>query len=177
MIPGLLAAFLCFGLFLLAIIALFQARPSVHRFGAMALTWLILLAAYIPIYFFFQHSLPPHIAAFAPLHTARGAVNFLNGGIVFTFMYLTFSALYTSDHGLSLAFMFELEGTPGRSMTLEALKLRFPYDAMLRGRLGELVENNFVIQEGDYYRLAPKGILVVAGLGGLKTFLRLDPGG
>jgi hypothetical protein len=177
MIPGLLAATLCFGLFLAIIIAWFHIAPEVHRFATMARVWLTLLILYVPLYLLLQDLLPSAFAAVAPLKSLKGAVNFANGVLVFTLMYLNFCALYTSDHGLSLAFMFELEGRADKRMTLDELIQRFPYDAMLKGRLSDLEANNFVIREGEYFRLAPKGRFVATFLGGIKRFLKLEPGG
>jgi len=177
MIPGLLAATLCFALFLAIIIAWFHLAPEVHRFGTMARVWLALLVLYVPLYLLLQHLLPPAFAAVAPLNSLKGAVNFANGMLIFTLMYLNFCALYTSDHGLSLAFMFELEGRADKKMTVDELIQRFPYDAMLKGRLSDLEANNFVVREGDYFRLAPKGRFVATFLGGIKRFLKLEPGG
>jgi hypothetical protein len=177
MITGLLAAVICFLIFLATIIVWFHRTPGVHRFGAMARTWLVLLVLYIPLYFSLRHLLPASVSTALPLTSLSGAVPFLNGMLVFTFMYLNFCALYTSDHGLSLAFMFELEGKAEKQMTLDELIRRFPYDAMLKGRLSDLEANNFVIGEGEYFRLAPKGRFVATLLGGIKRLLKLEPGG
>lgn len=177
MIAGLLAATACFVLFLAIIIAWFHIAPEVHRFGTMARVWLLLLLAYVPLYLWFQQLLPASVAAVAPLRSLKGAVNFFNGMLVFTLMYLNFCAMYTSDHGLSLAFMFELEGRSDKRMTMDELIQRFPYDAMLKGRLSDLEANNFVVRDGEYYRLALKGQLVAMFLGGIKRFLKLEPGG
>jgi hypothetical protein len=177
MIGGLLAAVICFILFLATIIAWFHRAPGVHRFGAMARTWLVLLLIYLPVYFFVAQPLTVRLAAALPLSDIQGAVNFVNGIVVFTLMYLSFCVLYSSDHGLSLAFMFELEDKTDKRMTLEQLIERFPYDAMLRGRLSDLEGNGFVIREGEYFRLAPKGRFIAGFLGGLKRFLKLEPGG
>ena len=176
MIAGLLAAFTCFLFFLAIIIVWFHLTPRVHRFGAMARTWLLLLIIYVPIYFLCKNLLLASVETF-PLSSLRGAIGFLNGLVVFTLTYLSFCVLYTSDHGLSLAFMFELEGKADKRMTLDQLRKRFPYDAMLRGRLSELEANGFVVREEENYRLAPKGKFTVAFLGGMKRFLKLEPGG
>jgi hypothetical protein len=176
-IPGILAAVICFLIFLATIIVWFHRTPGVHRFGAMARTWLVLLVLYIPLYFFVRHLLPVSVSQALPLTTLGGAVSFLNGMIVFTFMYLNFCALYTSDHGLSLAFMFELESKADKQMTLNELIHRFPYDAMLKGRLSDLEANYFVVRDGEHFRLSPKGRLVATILGGIKRFLKLEPGG
>jgi hypothetical protein len=177
MIPGLLAATACFVLFLGTIIMWFHLAPEVRRFGAMARVWLVLLVLYVPLYFVLQKLLPASVAAVAPLNSLKGGVNFLNGMLLFTFMYLNFCVMYTSDHGLSLAFMFELEGRADKQMSLAELTRRFPYDAMLKGRLSDLEVNNFVVREGEYFRLAPKGRFVATFLGGIKGFLKLEPGG
>jgi hypothetical protein len=171
MIPG------CFVLFLAIIIVWFNLAPGVHRFGTMARVWLVVLVVYVPLFFCLQHLLPSSIVAIAPMNSLKGAVNFANGLIVFTFMYLNFCSLYTSDHGLSLAFMFELEGKADKRMTIEQLIQRFPYDEMLKGRLRDLEANNFVMRDGESFRLAPKGRFVAAFLGGMKRFLQLEPGG
>ena len=177
MIAGLLAAGICFVLFLATIIVWFNRNPGVHRFGAMARAWLGLLPVYLPVYFFVTQPLTSSVVTPLPLSDIHGAVNFLNGMVVFTLMYLSFCVLYSSDHGLSLAFMFELEAKADKRMTLEQLIQRFPYDAMLRGRLSDLEANGFVIREGEYFRLGPKGRFVAGFLGGLKSFLKLEPGG
>lgn len=177
MILGLLAAFTCFALFLGSIIVWFSIAPEVHRFGAMARVWLILLITYAPIFFVLQHILPESFVTNAPFDSLTGAIHFLNGMLLFTFMYLSFCALYTSDHGLSLAFMFELEGRAGKRMTLTELKQRFPYEALLRGRLSDLESNKFAFREGKYFQLTRKGQFLAAILGGLKRFLKLEPGG
>lgn len=177
MIAGLLAAVICFILFLATIIAWFHRAPGVHRFGAMARAWLVLLLIYLPVYFFVAEPLTARVAAPLALSDIRGAVNFLNGMVVFTLMYLSFCVLYSSDHGLSLAFMFELEAKTDKRMTLAQLIQRFPYDAMLRGRLSDLEANGFVIRKGEHFRLASKGNFIAWILGGLKRFLKLEPGG
>lgn len=177
MIAGLLCAVICFALFLATIIAWFNRSPGVHRFGAMAKAWLVLLLVYLPVYFFVAQPLTARVAAPLPISELAGAVNLVNGMVVFTLMYLSFCVLYSSDHGLSLAFMFELEGKTDKRMTLAELIQRFPYDAMLRGRLTDLEANGFVVREGEYFRLAPKGRFVAGFLGGIKRFLKLEPGG
>jgi hypothetical protein len=177
MIPGFLTAISGFVLFLAIIIVWFHVAPKVHRFGTMARAWLVLLVVYAPLYFVFQKLLPPSLSAVMPLNSLKGIFNFVNGMLIFTFMYLNFCAMYSSDHGLSLAFMFELEGKSNKRMTLDELIQRFPYDAMLKGRLRDLEANNFVVREAEYFRLAPKGRFVAGLLGGIKSFLKLEPGG
>lgn len=177
MIPGMLSAFICFLLFLGTLILWFHLQPRVHRFAAMAVVWSFLSIIYIPIYLQIQHILPSGLSVAAPLASFQGIVNLINGIVIFTLLYLNFGALYTSDHGLSLAFMFELEGRDSKRMTLDELKNRFPYDKMLKDRLKDMQTNGFVVSDANGFKLASKGKFFVFVLGGLKRFLKLEPGG
>ena len=44
-------------------------------------------------------------------------------------------------------------------------------------RLADLIANGYVVQEGEYYRLAPKGKVFAGTLGTIKRMLNLEPGG
>ena len=50
MAPGLLAAFICFAVFLITQIVLVHLIVVTNRLKAMALTWLVLLALYVAMY-------------------------------------------------------------------------------------------------------------------------------
>lgn len=170
MTAGLLAAFGAFALFLIGHIALFQLCDIKKRFHAMALTWLVLVASYLALYVVFRRSLPASLVT-------PGFLPWLNGGIIYLLLFLIYCCFYFTDHSLSVAYMLELESRPGKTLTRSELKARFPHDEMLRQRLGDLIANKYVIQEGEYYRLTPKGLMFAGGLGGIKRMLRLEPGG
>jgi hypothetical protein len=177
MTAGLLAGFLTFVLFLIAHVLLFQLFDITKRFNAMALTWFVLLAAYGALYSLFIHRLPAAFVSADPVWSMVGVVGVLNGAVVYLLLFLIYCCFYFTDHSLSVAYMIELEHRPGKTMTRAQLKERFPHEPMLRQRLTDLVANGYVIQEGEYYRLAPKGKLFAGTLGTMKRFLKLEPGG
>jgi predicted transcriptional regulator len=78
---------------------------------------------------------------------------------------------------LCLSYMIEFESRPLKKMTIEEIKQHFSYDALLAGRLDDLVANHYVVREGEQYRLAPKGQLFASTLGTIKRMLKLEPGG
>jgi hypothetical protein len=177
MTPGLLAAFLSFFLFLIGHVVLFQVFTVTKRFQAMAATWVALLAAYGVLYAAFLRCLPAAFVSAEPVASLPGLMGILNGVVVYLLLFLIYCCFYFTDHSLSVAYMIELEHCPGKTMTRTELIKRFPHDAMLRQRLADLVANSYVIQEGEYYRLAPKGKLFAGILGAIKRLLKLEPGG
>lgn len=177
MTAGLLAAFSSFFLFLIGHVLLFQLFTLTKRFQAMAVTWFGLLAAYGGLYVVFLHGLPARFVSPEPVASLSGLVGVLNGAVVYLLLFLIYCCFYFTDHSLSVAYMIELEHRPGKTMTRTELKERFPHDAMLRQRLADLIANRYVVQEGDYYRLAPKGQLFAGTLGSIKRLLKLEPGG
>ena len=177
MTPGLLAAFSSFFLFLIGHVVLFQLFTVTKRFQAMATTWVALLAAYSVLYPAFLRCLPAAFVSAEPVASLSGLVGILNGMVVYLLLFLIYCCLYFTDHSLSVAYMLELEHRPGKTMTRTELIKCFPPDALLRQRLADLIANSYVIQEGDYYRLAPKGKLFAGTLGTIKRMLKLEPGG
>ena len=143
----------------------------------MALMWLALTVVYGILYWVFQTYLPTGWRSPAPVCSVEGVVGILNGLVVYLLLFLSYCCLYFTDHSLSVAYMIELEHRPGRTLTRTELKKRFPHDTMLRQRLGDLISNHYIIQEGECYRLAPKGKLFAGTLGIIKRVLRLEPGG
>lgn len=169
MIPGILAAFLTFGAFNIGVVVAFRAWPRKHRLKMMLALWLGLLAAYVGIYFALN---PP------PLSSGEGWVFFLNGGLIYLLLFLTYSYCYfVSDHSLSVLYMMELEKSTDQRLSLEQLKQAFPYDKLLRQRMVDLQNNGFVIQQGAHYELTAKGYQRAVIAGTLKKFLHLEPGG
>jgi hypothetical protein len=177
MTPGLLAAFSSFLLFLIGHVILFQLFTVTKRFQAMAATWLALLAAYLVLYALFLRCLPAAFVSAEPVVSLSGLVGILNGMVVYLLLFLIYCCLYFTDHSLSVAYMIELEHRPGKTMTRTELIQRFPHEAMLQQRLADLIANSYVVQEGEYYRLAPKGRLFAGTLGTIKRMLKLEPGG
>ena len=177
MTPGLLAAFTTFVLFLVGQIALFQLFNIQRRFNALALIWFTLLAAYGAFYALFLHRLPAVFIYPGSAFTWPGIIGIANGVVVYLLLFLVYCCLYFTDHSLCVAFMIELEGRPNRRMSRQELKERFPHDKMLHQRLDDLIASSYVVQEGEHYRLAQKGILFAGSLGAIKRFLKLEPGG
>jgi hypothetical protein len=177
MTAGLLAAISTFLLFLIAQVLLFHLFTITKRFNAMSLIWFVLLAAYGRLYVVFLRWLPAAFVSPETIWSVPGVVGILNGAIIYLLLFLVYCCFYFTDHSLSVAYMIELEHRPGKTMTRDQLKERFPHEAMLSQRLADLVANGYVVQEGEYYRLTPKGRLFAGVLGGLKRFLKLEPGG
>lgn len=177
MTPGLLAAFATFVLFLIGQIALFQLFDIRSRFNALALIWLSLLVAYGFLYTVFLHYLPAVFVYPGPTLAWPGIIGIANGVVIYLLLFLVYCCFYFTDHSLCVAFMIELEGRPSRRMTRQDLKERFPHDKMLQQRLADLIASGYVYQEGEHYRLAGKGVLFAGTLGGIKRFLKLEPGG
>ena len=177
MTPGLLAAFSSFLLFLVGHVVLFQLFTITKRFQAMAATWVTLLAVYGILYAGFLRCLPAAFVPVEPVASLSGVVGILNGAVVYLLLFLIYCCFYFTDHSLSVAYMIELEHRPGKTMTRTELITRFPHDAMLRQRLADLIANSYVVQEGECYRLAPKGKLFAGTLGTIKRMLKLEPGG
>jgi hypothetical protein len=177
MTSGLLAAFITFGLFLIGQIALFQLFDIRRRFNALALIWTALLVAYGFLYALFLSCLPSVLVYSGPVSTVPGIIGIANGVVLYLLLFLVYCCLYFTDHSLCVAFMIELEGRPSRRMTRRELKERFPHDKMLQQRLADLIASGYARKEGDYYRLVRKGVLFAGGLGTIKRFLKLEPGG
>jgi hypothetical protein len=177
MTPGLLAAFFTFGLFLIGQIILFQLFDIHRRFNALAILWFALLAAYGLLYALFLNRLPSELVYSGHPLSWPGVVGVVNGVVLYLLSFLVYCCLYFTDHSLCVAFMIELEARPGRRMTRQDLKARFPHDKMLQQRLADLIASGYARQEGAHYRLITKGVLFAGGLGAIKRFLRLEPGG
>jgi hypothetical protein len=177
MAPGLLAAFICFAVFLITQIVLVHLIVVTNRLKAMALTWLVLLALYVALYGPLENALPAALLPAEGLSDLARRVNFVNGALVYLMMFLSYACFYYTDHSLCLAYMIEFESRPLKKMTIEEIKQHFSYDALLAGRLDDLVANHYVVREGEQYRLAPKGQLFAGTLGTIKRMLKLEPGG
>jgi hypothetical protein len=177
MIAGLITAAVSFGLFLLGIIILFHKRRISRRFKAMGVVWLLTLPLYVILYFGVQRVLPDWMSPVVPLGSPVGCAFFLNGLFVYFLGLLAFCCLYTSDHGLSVAFMLEIDGRASKQMSMSELLERFPYDALLEQRLSHLESAHFVVKEGEFFRLDLKGRRYATVLGWMKRKLQLEPGG
>jgi hypothetical protein len=177
MVPGLLAAFICFAVFLVTQIALAHLAPATHGLKAMALTWLVLLALYVALYGPLQNALPAALLPAEGLSRLAQRVNFLNGILVYLLMFLSYACFYYTDHSLCLAYMIEFESRPLKRMTLGEIQQHFPFDAMLARRLEDLIASQYVVREGERYRLDTKGRCLAAVAGTLKRSLKLEPGG
>lgn len=177
MTPGLLAAFAAFALFLLGQVILFQLFNIQRRFNALALIWFTLLAAYGLLYVVLLSCLPAVFVYPGPALAWPGIMGIANGVVIYLLLFLVYCCLYFTDHSLCVAFMIELESRPNRRMTRQDLKKRFPHDKMLQQRLADLIASGYAFQEGEHYRLLRKGMLFAGTLGGIKRFLKLEPGG
>jgi len=172
MMPGLLAAGIAIVAFLVVQVVIFNLCRVVRRFQALAGMWFVLLAVYGAMFALLQQRLP---AAWLAETDFERWVSFVNGGIVYLLLFLIYLCLYFTDHSLTVAYAIELE-LHGH-MTRDEIKQRFPHDRMLQQRLADLVSNRYLIQEGESFRLAPKGKLFAGTLGTIKRCLKLEPGG
>jgi hypothetical protein len=177
MVPGLLAAFICIAVFLVTQIALVHVMVVTNRLKAMAITWLVLVALYVALYHPLQHALPPALLPEESVSDFVRRANFVIGLVVYLLMFLTYGCFYYTDHSLCLAYMVEIEKRPQKRMALSEIKQHFPYDAMLARRLEDLMASQYVVRDGEHYRLDTKGKCLTAVTGPLKRFLNLEPGG
>ena len=177
MVAGLLAAFICFGVFLITQIALVHLMDVTNRLKAMALTWLVSVALYVALYHPLYNALPPALLPEEGVSDFVPRADFVIGLVVYLLMFLTYGCFYYTDHSLCLAYMVEISNRPQKRMTLVEIKQHFPYDAMLARRLDDLIASQYVVREGEYYRLDTEGRCLTAVTGNLKRFLNLEPGG
>ena len=163
--------------FLVMQIALVHVTVVTNRLKAMALTWLVLVPLYVALYHPLQHALPAALLPEEGVSDFVRRANFVIGMVDYLLIFLTYGCLYYSDHSLCPAYMVEIANRPQRRMTISEIKQHFPFDAMLRQRLADLIANSYVVEEGEHDRLDSKGKCLTAVLGTLKRFLKLEPGG
>jgi hypothetical protein len=178
MLSGICAAFLCLTLFILAVVARFHFSPIGHRLHVMMRIWALLLPVYAGLYFGARAALPPWLGCPVPWHNLEGLGTFLNGALLYALLFLAWCYCYfCTDHSLSVLYMMALENTSIKRMTLDDLKKAIPYEELLRQRLLDLQNNGFVAVKDDTFLLTEKGRRNARIAGGLKQFLRLEPGG
>jgi hypothetical protein len=178
MLSGICAAFLCLTFFILAVVVRFQFPPVGHRLSVMICIWALLLPVYAALYFGVRAALPPWLGCPLPWHDLEGLAAFLNGVLLYALLFSAWCYCYfCTDHSLSVLYMMALEDTSTRRMTLDDLKKAFPYEELLQQRLLDLQNNGFVAVRDDTFSLTRKGRRNARIAGGLKQFLRLEPGG
>jgi hypothetical protein len=158
-------------------IALFHFASILHKLKVMAFIWFLLLVLYAVLYVLFEKLLPGNWVVSPSVTRLESCVNFSNGILVYLLLFLSYCCFRFTDHSLSIAFMIELEQRSQKRMTLKELKQRFPYDALLKQRFGDLEVNGFVYRKGEHLHLTSKGKLYAGVFGGLKRLLKLEPGG
>lgn len=178
MLSGIYTAFMCLTLFILAVVARFQFPPVGHRLHAMIRIWALLLPVYAVLYFGVRAALPTWLGCPLPWHDLEGLAAFLNGVLLYALLFLAWCYCYfCTDHSLSVLYMMALEDTSTRRLSLDDLKKAFPYENLLHERLLDLQINGFVVVKDDAFSLTKKGGRNARIAGGLKRFLRLEPGG
>ena len=178
MVSGIGGAFFCFGLFIGTVIIRFHCPRLGHRLHTMIRLWILLVPVYVALYFGLHHFMPVWLRCPLPWMSLEGLVAFVNGLLLYWLLFLAWCYCYFCvDHSLSIGYMIALENTVQRRLTLEDLKASFPFDQLLTGRLRDLEANGFVTQENGWYALTAKGRRNATIAGGLKRFLRLEPGG
>ena len=178
MLSGICTAFLCLALFILAVVARFNFPPVGHRLQVMIGIWTLLLPVYVALYFGVRSALPARLGCPLPWQDLEGLAAFLNGALLYALLFFAWCYCYfCADHSLSVLYMMALEDTPAKRMTLDDLKKAFPYEKLLSQRLLDLQNNGFVVAEGEAFSLTKKGRRNARIAGGLKRFLRLEPGG
>jgi hypothetical protein len=178
MLSGILASFLCLALFIIVVVARFQFPPVGHRLSVMIRIWMLLLPVYAVLYFGVRAALPTWLGCPLPWHDVPGLAAFLNGALLYALLFLAWCYCYfCTDHSLSVLYMMALETTPTRRLSMDDLKKAFPYEKLLQERLLDLQNNGFVVVKDDAYSLTKKGRRNARIAGGLKRFLRLEPGG
>jgi hypothetical protein len=178
MLSGICTAFLCLTLFILAVVVRFHRPPVSHRLQTMIHVWALLLPVYAALYFGVRAALPTWLGCPVPWRDLEGLAAFLNGALLYALLFLAWCYCYfCTDHSLSVLYMLALEDTDARRLSLDDLKKAFPYEELLRQRLLDLQNNGFVAVTDDTFSLTKKGRRNARVAGGLKRFLRLEPGG
>jgi hypothetical protein len=178
MLSGILASFLCLVVFIATVVLRFHLPPVGHRLQVMMRIWALLLPVYAALYFGVRTVLPAWLGCPLPWYDLEGLAAFLNGALLYALLFLAWCYCYfCADHSLSVLYMMALEDAPTRRLSLDEIEKAFPYDEMLRQRLVDLQNNGFVVVTDDVYSLTEKGQRNARIAGGLKRFLRLEPGG
>ena len=137
MLSGILTAFLCLALFILAVVGRFHFPPVGHRLQVMIGIWTLLLPVYVALYFGVRAALPAWLGCPLPWQDPKGLAAFLNGALLYALLFFAWCYCYfCADHSLSVLYMMALEDTPARRMTLDDLKKAFPYEKLLGQRQG-----------------------------------------
>jgi hypothetical protein len=140
--------------------------------------WALLLPVYAALYFGVRAVLPAWLGCPLPWRSVEGLAAFLNGALLYALLFLVWCYCYfCTDHSLSVLYMLALEDTPSRRLSSDDIKKAFPYEELLCQRLLDLQNNGFVVVKDDAYSLTEKGQRNARIAGGLKRFLRLEPGG
>ncbi|GEM_PF-5254837 len=100
----------------------------------------------------------PWVREAAPGLAFRWVV-FLNGGYVYASIVGIYvgTVFYAIRRSVSIRITIELKKAGGRGLTKEEFDQVYPIDEMVEERLKSMVEAGWLEQEGEYFKVTPKG--------------------
>lgn len=184
MIKGLLLGLLCFILFLILHLVIFNLRPQItKRFRVLKNIFFIFIPVYVFLYILIPRDLIVLIPA-DPTLTLKIAlailkvVNFVVGFMLYAFLFMGYCQFYFFiDRSISGRMMIEIEESPQKQLFAEELKKIYPPEEVFKRRLRHMLESKLIIQESNYYKNTKKGHCIAVISKFLKEFLRLNSGG
>ena len=172
---GLLAAFICFCIFMLSHTFVFHKWEISRR----ARTLVAIALGNVPFYVLGYWLLPDDSNYLSPAWSAPSdIVTFLNGLIIYFFIFLGYCQFfYMAESSVGVRTLIELERTSGQGLSVSELTKLYSYDWMLDRRLVRLVDEGFIVYKSGGYINTQKGKLLSILLLWCKDFLCLGRGG
>ena len=158
MIRGLLTAVTVTAVWITIQILWMHIKPAANRFNAMLLGYVLSLPL---VYVAFQWF--PGLAA-TPLHEPWGIGLFL-AYVLHLLLYLFYmECFYYVERSVNLRFLVEILQRSPPGARLDQIMADYNVESMVRARLADLEENNFIERRKGQWFLKPKGTWVAAVL-------------
>ena len=165
MLSGIFSSCISFIFFALTHTMLFHWKKIDRQLKALQLLWLCFLPLYVVSFYIFSKG------------SWETAIFFSGLLFYFTAAYFYGQLYFQVARGLSMRLLVEIENSPEKNLTFEALKLNYDFNFILARRLAFATDSQMVVREdeGNTIRLTKKGYRTAKILGGIKAFLNLDP--
>ncbi len=186
MLKAVILGFLCFIIFLVLHILIFRTFELKERFRALA----AIFFAVIPLYVVVYALLPTDYLVVVPLQPVNpvlslstiqflsATLNFLSGLMLYIFLFLGYCQFYfIVDRSISVRVMIEIDNADGERLSYDDIMRVYSFHGILRRRLDHMLEDRFLVKEGEFYRNTSKGRAEAKVFRFLKDFLKLGPGG
>jgi hypothetical protein len=108
-----------------------------------------------------------------------GPFGYAQLGVLFFSMMLAYLTTYSGIEveSTSLRMMLDIAGAGSKGLASQALAEAFSDDSLVGLRLKDLVKDRMIILDGQKYRLAPKGAVLVRLFIGYRKLLNAGKGG